>query len=281
MSADNSDNAFVPIAPHYDGAQAEAHYTQVWDQAGYAKGDPTRPGKSFSVVIPPPNVTGSLHMGHALNNTLQDVLVRYHRMDGDNVVWVPGFDHASIAVHWLLERQLREEGTSREALGREAFLKRAWAFKERHEANIVAQQRRLGLSCDWERQRFTLDAGLSEAVREAFVALYEDGLIYRANRLVNWDPVTRTSVSDLEVVYEENVAQDLVHFAYPLASGAGELVVATTRPETMLGDTAVAVHPEDSRYAHLIGQMLDSDHWRRHLGRPEVWYRRRQSDARA
>lgn len=241
---------------HYDAAAAATRFAKEHLDAGYSKADPKAAGKSFSMVVPPPNVTGSLHMGHALNNTLQDVLVRYRRMDGDNVCWVPGFDHASIAVHWLLERQLRAEGTSRQALGREAFLKRAWAFKEEMQANIIAQQKQLALSCDWDRMAFTLDEGPSAAVRETFVRLYEDGLIYRAERLVNWDPVTQTSVSDLEVVHEENVASELFMFAYPLAEGPGELVVATTRVETMLGDTAVAVHPDDPRYKHLIGQSL-------------------------
>ncbi len=208
------------------------------------------------MVMPPPNVTGSLHMGHALNNTLPDILARYKRMDGFNVAWIPGADHASIAVHWVIERQLRAEKTDRHALGREAFLARAWQFKEETQRTITNQQRRLGVSCDWSRWRFTMDEGLSEAVRDVFVRLLEDGLIYRAERLVNWDPVSHTSVSDLEVVYEENVARELYSFAYPLSDGQGELVAATTRPETMLGDTAVAVHPEDARYKHLIGKTL-------------------------
>lgn len=247
------------LPQHYDPASAEARYRPQWEQAGYAKADPARPGKAFSVVLPPPNVTGSLHMGHALNGTLQDILARYRRMDGDNVAWTPGLDHASIAVHWLVEKELRAEGTDRRALGREKFLERAWAFKEKSAAAILRQQKRLALSCDWSRLCFTLDDGPSEAVREAFCRLYNDGLIYRAERLVNWDPVSQTTVSDLEVVHEENVRGTLYHFAYPLAEPEGEvaeLVVATTRPETMLGDTAVAVHPDDPRFRHLIGKTL-------------------------
>lgn len=244
------------IAPHYDPAAAAARFYDSWDAAGRFRGDPAAPGPSYSVVIPPPNVTGSLHMGHALNNTLQDILVRYKRMDGFNVVWIPGTDHASIAVHWVLERQLRAEGTDRHTLGREAFLKRAWAFKEEAKNTITSQQRKLGISCDWSRERFTLDDGLSQAVREVFVRLYEDGLIYRAERLVNWDPVSQTTLSDLEVVYDEGAKGELWSFAYPLSSGDGEIVAATTRPETILGDTAVAVHPDDPRYKHLIGKTV-------------------------
>ena len=241
---------------HYDGAAAAAKYAPQWADAGYAKGDPQKPGPAFSMIMPPPNVTGSLHMGHALNNTLQDVLARYRRMDGDNVCWIPGLDHASIAVHWLLEKMLRAEGTTSRKLGREAFLARAWQFKADVEKRIVGQQKSLALSCDWHRLTFTLDEGPSRAVTEAFVRLYEDGLMYRDERLVNWDTVSQTSVSDLEVVYEENVVGQLFHFAYPFAEGNEEIVVATTRPETMLGDTAVAVHPDDPRYNRRIGEML-------------------------
>jgi valyl-tRNA synthetase len=223
------------------------------------------PGAAYAVMMPPPNVTGSLHMGHALNNVLQDVLVRYKKMDGHNVVWVPGVDHASIAVHWVLERQLQKEKTSRQKLGREKFMQRAWAFKEQTQDAIVAQQRRLGIAADWPRQRFTMDEGLTKAVRAAFVALYRDGLIYRAERLVNWDPVSQTSVSDLEVVYDDQVKGELYHFAYRLSDGTGEVVVATTRPETMLGDTALAVHPDDARFKSLVGKtvqhpLLDNVH---------------------
>ncbi|MED5464407.1 MAG: valine--tRNA ligase [Myxococcota bacterium] len=244
------------IPKHYEAEEARKKYYPRWESEGYFKGDPNKPGKPFSIVIPPPNVTGSLHMGHALNNTLQDILIRYHRMDGDNTVWIPGTDHASIAVHWVLERKFREEGTNRFELGREEFLKRAWAFKEEAESNILNQLRTLGVSCDWSRQRFTMDEGLSAAVREVFVRLYNEGLIYRAERLVNWDVVAQTTLSDLEVVHDEGVEGELWSFSYPLADGSGEIVVATTRPETMLGDTAVAVHPEDPRYKDLIGRMI-------------------------
>ena len=246
----------TPLPSHYDAAGAQERYYDAWEKQGYFTADPKREGPAFSMVMPPPNVTGSLHMGHALNNTLPDILARYKRMDGYNVAWIPGADHASIAVHWVIERQLRAEKTDRHALGREAFLARAWQFKEDTQRTITQQQRRLGVSCDWTRWRFTMDEGLSEAVQDVFVRLFEDGLIYRAERLVNWDPVSHTSVSDLEVVYEENVARELYSFAYPLSDGQGELVAATTRPETMLGDTAVAVHPDDVRYKHLIGKML-------------------------
>jgi valyl-tRNA synthetase len=244
------------LPSHYDPAAAEATYRPQWEAAGYARGNPDAPGTPYSIVMPPPNVTGSLHMGHALNSTLQDVLIRYRRMAGDNVVCIPGLDHASIAVHWLIERKLRAEGKSRQDIGRKAFMELAWAFKKESEDAIVAQQKRLGVSCDWDRLCFTLDDGPSKGVQAAFVRLYEDGLIYRAERLVNWDPVTQTSVSDLEVVHDENVKSELYQFAYPLSDGSGELVVATTRPETMLGDTAVAVHPKDERYSHLIGQTV-------------------------
>lgn len=256
-SPEQTNSSATPDLPqHYDAHAAHAQYYAEWEKAGYFTGDPSAPGKPYSIVIPPPNVTGSLHMGHALNNTLQDVLVRYHRMNGENVVWIPGTDHASIAVHYVVERQLRKEGTDRFALGREKFLERAWEFKHEAEKNIINQLRTLGVSCDWSRQRFTLDPGLTAAVREAFVRLYEDGLIYRAERLINWDPVAQTTVSDLEVIHDEGVKAELWQFAYPLADGSGEIVAATTRPETMLGDTAVAVHPDDVRYQHLIGQSV-------------------------
>ena len=220
------------------------------------RSDPADPRPPFCIVIPPTNVTGSLHMGHALNNTLQDVLVRYKRMDGYNAVWIPGTDHAGIATQWIVEKKLREQGIDRRELGRERFLACVWEQKEDSERAITGQLRQLGVSCDWSRQRFTMDEGLSRAVREDFVRLYEEGLIYRDTRLISWDPVGLTALSDLEVETEEDVQGELWSFAYPLADGSGEIVVATTRPETMLGDTAVAVHPEDPRYAHLIGRMV-------------------------
>jgi valyl-tRNA synthetase len=256
MAVDDPPLTEQTLSPHYDAQQLAPAYYAWQEEQGLFRADPAAPGEPYAVMMPPPNVTGSLHMGHALNNTLQDILVRYKKMDGYNVLWMPGADHASIAVHWVLERALRAEKKSRHDLGREAFLERAWAFKESVQQTIVNQQRSLGIAADWGRYRFTMDEAYSGAVREAFVQLHQDGLIYRAERLVNWDPISQTSVSDLEVVYEDNVAAELYSFAYPLADGTGEIVVATTRPETMLGDSAVAVHPDDPRYAHLIGKKL-------------------------
>jgi valyl-tRNA synthetase len=212
--------------------------------------------KPFSIVIPPPNVTGSLHMGHALNNTLQDVLARFHRMRGDAVLWLPGTDHAGIATQMVVERQLAAEGNiGRREMGREAFVERVWSWKAESGGTITRQLRRLGASCDWSRERFTLDEGLSAAVRKVFVTLYKEGLLYRDKRLVNWDPQFQTAISDLEVEQRE-MDGHFWRFAYPLADGTGEIVVATTRPETMLGDTAVAVHPADERYQHLVGKLV-------------------------
>ena len=200
--------------------------------------DALAPGEPFCIVIPPPNITGSLHMGHALNTTLQDILVRWKRMDGYNTLWLPGTDHAGIATQWVVEQQLAREGTDRHAYGREHFIERVWRWREESGRTIVRQLMRLGASCDWSRERFTLDEDLSLAVREVFVRLYDEGLIYRGQRLVNWDPVLHTAISDLEVVSEEEEGQ-LWHLRYPLADGSGYVVVATTRPETMLGDSAV------------------------------------------
>ncbi|MGZ8434330.1 MAG: valine--tRNA ligase, partial [Candidatus Binatia bacterium] len=213
-------------------------------------------GQSYSIVIPPPNVTGSLHMGHALNNTLQDILCRYKRMDGYRVLWVPGTDHAGIATQNVVERQLAERGTSRAQLGREKFIERVWEWKKEAGDAILHQLRALGVSCDWSHERFTMDEGLSLAVREAFVRLWEDGLLYRALRLINWCPRCKTALADIEVIHEEADGH-LWHIRYPLADDSGEsLIVATTRPETMLGDTAAAVHPEDERYQHLLGKKI-------------------------
>ena len=243
------------LAKTYDPAGTEARWQQAWEDQGAFHPDPKAPGEPFSVVIPPPNVTGSLHMGHAFNTALIDTIVRYQRLAGKNVLCLPGTDHASIAVQTILEKQLKEEGKTRHDLGREAFLERAWQWKAESGGRIVGQLRRLGYSVDWKRQRFTLDEGLSEAVKEAFVRLHEQGLIYRGEYLVNWCPASGSAVSDLEVEMKE-VDGHLWHFRYPLSSGAGHLEVATTRPETMLGDTAVAVNPTDERYAHLVGQTL-------------------------
>jgi valyl-tRNA synthetase len=242
------------LPQHYDPHETAARVYAEWESSGAFRADPSAPGPAFCIVIPPPNVTGSLHMGHALNNTLQDVLCRYKRMDGFNVLWLPGTDHAGIATQWIVEKQLRAKGVERTELGREKFLACTWEWKEHSGGTIVRQLRRLGVSCDWSRERFTMDEGLSRAVREAFVRLHEEGLIYRATRLINWDPVGKTALSDLEVETEEDVQGELWSFAYPLDDGSGEIVVATTRPETMLGDTAVAVHPDDPRYRELIGK---------------------------
>ena len=249
------------IPKTFEPAQAAEKYYSAWEAEGVFPPDPDDPGEPFVIVIPPPNVTGSLHMGHALDNTLQDVLIRYKRMDGFNTLWVPGTDHAGIATQWVVERQLREEGVDRRDLGREAFLKRVWEWKRQSGGTITHQLRKLGVSCDWTRERFTMDEGLSRAVREVFVRYYEQGLIYRAERMINWDPIGLTALSNLEVENEDNHQTEFWSFAYPLVKPVPgpdgqmrtEIVVATTRPETMLGDTAVAVHPEDSRYADLIG----------------------------
>jgi len=235
----------------YNPHAIEEHWYETWEQDGYFA--PTGEGTPYCIMIPPPNVTGSLHMGHGFNNTIMDALIRYHRMKGDPTLWQPGTDHAGIATQMVVERQLAAEGKSRHDLGRTDFIERIWQWKEESGGNITRQLRRMGSSLDWQRERFTMDEGLSAAVRETFVRLYEEGLIYRGKRLVNWDPVLHTAVSDLEVNSEEE-AGHLWHMRYPLADGSGHLVVATTRPETMLGDTAVAVHPDDERYRSLLGK---------------------------
>ncbi len=247
----------------FDPASVESRISQRWDEArAFAAGRPERAGaQPFTVVIPPPNVTGVLHMGHALNNTLQDILCRFERMRGRDVLWQPGTDHAGIATQMVVERQLLERGEpDRRTMGRQKFLERVWAWKAESGGAIVGQLRRLGASCDWSRERFTMDEGLSRAVTTVFVALHKQGLIYRDKRLVNWDPKLLTAVSDIEVV-PVDVKGHLWHFRYPVVDAAGAatgetITVATTRPETMLGDAAVAVHPEDARYAHLHGQLV-------------------------
>lgn len=245
-----------PTLPtQYDPTTAEANWQAYWEEHRVFKADPDAPGDPYCIVIPPPNVTGSLHMGHGLNMSIMDVLTRYHRMRGDNTLWLPGTDHASIAVQAILDKQLRDEGKTRYDLGREKFLERAWNWKEESGGKIVNQLRRLGVSVDWTRERFTMDEGLSSAVLEAFVRLYEEGLIYRGQYLVNWCPASQSAVSDLEVEPKETNGH-LWHFRYPLTDGSGDVEVATTRPETMLGDTAVAVNPDDDRYKDLIGKTL-------------------------
>jgi valyl-tRNA synthetase len=252
--------AEAALAKTYDPAGTESRWQQAWESSGAFHPDPAAEGDPFSVVIPPPNVTGSLHMGHAFNTALIDTIVRFQRLQGKNVLCLPGTDHASIAVQTILEKQLKAEGQRKEDLGREAFLEKAWAWKAESGGTIVGQLRRLGYSVDWRRERFTLDAGCSTAVIEAFNRLHEQGLIYRGEYLVNWCPASGSAVSDLEVEMKE-VDGHLWHFRYPLTAGAAadgrtHLEVATTRPETLLGDTAVAVNPKDPRYAELVGQTL-------------------------
>ncbi len=245
----------MTLPKSFDPAAIEARWYAHWERAGYfaAGRDPARP--AFCVQLPPPNVTGLLHMGHAFNQTIMDALTRYHRMRGDNALWLPGTDHAGIATQIVVERQLEQAGASREARGRERFIEKVWEWKTQSGSTITQQMRRLGDSCDWDREYFTMDDKLSPVVIETFVRLYEQGLIYRGKRLVNWDPVLLTAVSDLEVESEEEDGH-LWHIRYPLADGSGQLTVATTRPETMLGDTAVMVHPEDDRYRALIGKQV-------------------------
>ena len=274
----------------FDASAVEARVSALWEAEGaFRAGRPERAGaEPFCMVIPPPNVTGALHMGHALNNTLQDILARYRRMNGFDVLWQPGTDHAGIATQMVVERQLAEaQEPDRRAMGREAFLERVWRWKAESGGAIVEQLKRLGASCDWSRERFTLDEGLSRAVAKVFVQLYREGLVYKDKRLVNWDPKFQTAISDLEVLQVEckgafkwsresgeplngaalakvlgrNPNGHLYYFEYPVVDGHGEetgerVTVATTRPETMLGDTAVAVHPEDERYRHLVGRQV-------------------------
>ncbi|AFG38511.1 valine--tRNA ligase [Spirochaeta africana] len=247
------------LAKAFNPREFEDEMYRRWMESGsFAPADSPRYGADetpFTVVIPPPNVTGVLHLGHGLNNTLQDILVRYHRMLGKRTLWVPGTDHAGIATQNVVERKLRDEGTSREELGREKFLERTWEVKRDHHGTITRQLQKIGSSCDWSRERFTLDEGLNAAVTEVFVRLYNEGLIYRGTYLVNWSSGLQTALSDDEVEYKE-VQGKLYHLVYPLPDGS-KVTVATTRPETMLGDTAVAVHPEDERYAHLVGQEVE------------------------
>ncbi|MFO7982257.1 MAG: valine--tRNA ligase [Desulfuromonadales bacterium] len=239
----------------YEPQDVEKKWYARWEDSGVFHADESSPKPHFSIVIPPPNVTGVLHMGHALNNTLQDILCRWKRMRGYEVLWMPGTDHAGIATQNVVEKQLAEEGRDRHEIGREAFVERVWQWREESGGKIINQLKSLGASCDWERERFTMDEGLSEAVREVFVRLYEEDLIYRDNRLINWCPRCHTALSDLEVEHEEKKGH-LWHLRYPVQGTDRHLVVATTRPETMLGDSAVAVNPEDERYAGLIGKKV-------------------------
>lgn len=251
----------MELAKSFDPKVIETRWYSEWESSGYFRPSNREGAAAYCIMLPPPNVTGTLHMGHAFQHTLMDALIRYHRMLGDNTLWQPGTDHAGIATQIVVERQLDQENIDRRKLGREAFLKRVWQWKEESGSTITRQMRRMGTSCDWSRERFTMDEMLSQAVTEVFVQLYREGLIYRGKRLVNWDPVLQTAVSDLEVISTEETGS-LWHIYYPFEQPMGDalqesgLVVATTRPETMLGDMAVAVHPEDERYRHLIGRHL-------------------------
>jgi len=245
--------AVLPKA--YEPTEVEPKWYRFWEEQELFRADENSETSPYSIVIPPPNVTGDLHMGHALNNTLQDILCRYKRMQGHNVLWMPGTDHAGIATQNVVERQLAEEGLDRHQLGREKFIDRVWEWRRLSGGKIINQLKRLGSSCDWSRERFTMDEGLSEAVRRVFVTLYEEGLVYRGHRITNWCPRCVTALANLEVEAEERTGH-LYHIRYPLPSGEDGLVVVTTRPETMLGDTAVAVHPEDERYRDVVGKKV-------------------------
>ena len=241
----------------YEPHAIENNWYLQWEEKGYFS--PREADTNYCIMLPPPNVTGSLHMGHAFQQTLMDILIRYHRMKGDSTLWQCGTDHAGIATQMVVERQLESKGQDRHELGREKFTEAVWDWKETSGNTITRQSRRLGTSMDWTRERFTMDEGLSEAVMEVFIQLYDEGLIYRGKRLVNWDPVLHTAISDLEVVSEEEDGH-MWHMRYPVigdSAGVEHLVVATTRPETMLGDSAVAVHPEDERYRDLVGAEVE------------------------
>ena len=239
----------------YDPLQVESRIYDMWEKSGYFRPADNADAKSFTIVMPPPNVTGQLHMGHAMDATLQDTLIRFKRMQGYNALWVPGVDHAGIATQIKVEEELRKEGLTRYDLGREKFLQRVWDWKNKYGNRIVQQQKKLGASCDWERARFTMDEGCSKAVREVFVSLYEKGLIYKGSRIINWCPHCVTALSDAEVEYVDKPSH-MWHLRYPLADGTGDVIVATTRPETMLGDSGVCVNPSDERYQKIIGKTV-------------------------
>jgi valyl-tRNA synthetase len=255
MSEANETQVQSQMPTTYDPKEAEQKWYDYWIQNEFFKAGNRPNAKTYTIMIPPPNVTGMLHIGHALDCTLQDILIRTKRMQGYDTLWMPGSDHAGIATQSKVEQKLREDGVTRYELGREKFLERVWEWKENYAERIHEQWAKMGFSLDYSRERFTLDAGLSKAVREVFVSLYEKGLIYRGNYIINWDPAARTALSDIEVEHKE-IQGHLYHLEYKTKDGSSSIVVATTRPETMLGDTAVAVHPEDERYKHLIGQML-------------------------
>jgi len=245
----------LEMAKTYDPSLVEDKLYRYWEGKGFFHAKVNKENPAFSIVMPPPNVTGALHLGHAMDSTIQDILTRFKRMQGYNTLWLPGTDHAGIATQAKVEEQLVKEGTKRVELGREKFLERVWDWKKEYGGRITQQLRRLGASCDWERERFTMDEGCSKAVREAFVHLYNKGLIYRGNYIINWCPKCHTTISDIEVDHVDSVG-DLYHLCYPVKDSNDALVVATTRPETMFGDTAVAVHPDDHRYQHLIGKTV-------------------------
>ena len=244
------------LSKTYQPKEFEKKIYEMWEEGEYFKPKRGKKGEAFSIVLPPPNITGQLHMGHALDHTLQDILIRYKRMQGYDTLWQPGTDHASIATEVKVVERIRQTlGKTKEEIGREEFLKHAWAWKEEFGDRIVEQMKKLGDSCDWSRERFTMDEGCNEAVLEFFVKLYEEGYIYRGNRIINWCVDCKTSLSDAEVDHEDNNGH-FWHFKYMFKDSDEFLEVATTRPETIVGDTAVAVHPEDERYRHLIGKML-------------------------
>ena len=243
------------MAKAYNPKEVEDKIYDFWLEGNYFHAEVDKDKKPYTIVMPPPNITGQLHMGHALDNTLQDILIRWRRMEGYSALWLPGTDHASIATEAKIVEAMRKEGISKEDIGREKFLERAWDWKKEYGGRIVSQLKKMGSSCDWERERFTMDEGCSEAVKEVFVRLYEKGLIYRGERIINWCPHCCTSISDAEVEFEEQ-AGHFWHLRYPLTDGSGYLELATTRPETLLGDTAVAVNPDDDRYKHLVGKTL-------------------------
>jgi valyl-tRNA synthetase len=258
-TADQTERAEVPgeprqLAPQYVPGDVETRRYEGWVEAGYFTADASSQAPSYTIMIPPPNVTGSLHIGHALDHTLIDALIRRRRMQGYNALWLPGTDHAGIATQNVVERELAKEGLSRHDLGREAFVERVWQWKAEYGGKILRQMRRLGDSVDWTRERFTMDEGLSRAVQTIFKRLYDDGLIYRAQRIINWCPRCMTALSDIEVDHSDDDGE-LVSIRY--GDGDGAVVVATTRVETMLGDTAVAVHPDDPRYARLVGKTVE------------------------
>ncbi|MBR0085308.1 MAG: valine--tRNA ligase, partial [Lachnospiraceae bacterium] len=239
----------------YNPAEIEDRIYKKWLDGKYFHAEPDETKTPFTIVIPPPNITGQLHMGHALDNTLQDILIRYRRMQGYNALWQPGCDHASIATEVKITENLKSQGINKADLGREGFLEKAWEWKEKYGGRIIEQLKRLGSSCDWDRERFTMDEGCNKAVEQVFVNLYKKGYIYRGSKIINWCPVCKTTISDAEVEYEDQ-AGHFWHINYPVVGSDEVVEIATTRPETMLGDTALAVNPEDERYTHLVGKKV-------------------------